>query len=619
MNSKKLLFIPILIYFFWGCSSNKLIKTENVENPTEEVEAISEKIQISDDEQSKSKEDTEILRKLYKEAINYKNSGNREKAKELFEEALNIITNNETKYTDIYKNNDDYNEIVDIIIEDYKDFMNEKVRNSNESNLFDKVETVEITPSPIHTPSKYKEVPIILNNNVKKYIEYFQGRGKKHFSLWLERMGKYKPVISDILKKEGLPEDLIYLAMIESGFSPNAHSKAGAVGIWQFISSTGRLNGLQVNNYVDERKDPIKSTNAASTFLKNLYEEFDDWYLVMSAYNVSKTKVKQSMIRYKSNDFWNLKSLPRETRNHIPKIIAATIISKNPEQYGFKDIKYQTPLQYEEVNINKCIDLTVASKCAETDYLEMKELNPELKSYFTPPYPNGYNLKIPKGKREIFLKNYEKVPDEQKITRIIHSVKKDETLSIIARKYHTTIYNIKSVNSLNDIHKLSIGQSLLIPVNPHSEIVIRNTRNTDEQKSITPKNQKNLEEYTYIVKKGDTLSEIAEYFNTKPSNIRSWNSLSYSNNIYPGQKLTIWIDKKDAPNNKSENIIYTNEKSYENKEIKSEKTYIVKKGDTLWQISKYFGVNLDDLLKVNQKNKNSKIKPGEEIKIPILD
>ncbi|NVM05259.1 MAG: LysM peptidoglycan-binding domain-containing protein [Candidatus Helarchaeota archaeon] len=623
MAIKKVLFILIFSSYLWVCSSNKTLNKPDIKNTPENTEIISDDYQNSHYEQSILKDDVETLRNLYNNALTSMNLGDIKGAQEFFEEALTIISNNEIKSSDIYKNNDDYNEIIDIILEDYENFINEEVKFYENPNAeipgSDRLyKTIE--PSLYH-PSK--NIPLVVNSRVKKYIKYYQGKGRKYFTQWLERMGKYKSLIEDILKEEGLPEDLVYLAMVESGFNPKAHSRARAVGIWQFISSTGRVYGLQINNYLDERKDPVKSTKAAAKFINNLYHELKDWYLVMAAYNVSKSKVKRAMKRYKSRNFWELKSLPSETKNHIPKFIAAAIIAKNPKKYGFRNIKYQKPFQYEEVHIDKCIDLTVAAKCARTDYLTIKVLNPELNVWFTPPYPDGYTLRIPPHKKEIFLKNYSKVPEDLKITRVIHKVKRGETLSYIARKYHTTIYNIKSVNSLKNIHKLSVGQKLLIPVPPPIEVALKTQKIRQKNPAYIPKNRNGLEKITYIVKKGDTLGEIAEFYNTRAGNIRKWNSLSYRSYIYPRQKLTLWLPKNEyrsavnRVNNQNENITLNIEQSIEKNGSKAGKIYIVKKGDSLWGIAKNFGVSLNSLLQFNQKSKKSIIKPGEKIIIPL--
>jgi len=622
MSLKSILPILIISIYLFGCSTNKEFNKPTIEKQPESIDLVAETLLISEEDQAKIKKNINTLRSIYNNALNNIDSGNFDLAEEQFEKALTIISNNEIKSEEIYKNNDEYEEIVDLLLEDYKEFMNKRVGYSEKSKTTKS--DIEKTDKVTEKSSYHPSFPLEVNDRVNYYIKYYQGRGRKYFTLWLGRKSKYEKLIYDILRSEGLPDDLIYLAMVESGFNTKAHSRARAVGIWQFISSTGRLYGLEINNYVDERKDPLKSTRAAAKHLKHLYADFGDWYLAMAGYNVSKSKVKRAIKRYKTRNFWKLRSLPRETRNHIPKIIAAAIISKNPEKYGFENINHQKPLQYEEVHIDKCIDLAEAAKCAKTDYLTMKDLNSELVTWFTPPYHDGYNLKIPKNTRKIFLKNYAEVPDNKKVSRVVHTVRIGETLSYIARKYHTSIHNIKSVNTLRSIHRLSIGQKLIIPVPPRYEIALMNkkTRTYSRKTPYIPKDKENYQKVIYTVKKGDTLGEIAEIYNTRANNIRRWNSLSYSSYIYPKQKLTIWVKKYQQQltlnnsNKQNTNLTLNNKNS---RETGTGMVHIVRKGETLWSISKIYNVSLNLLLQFNRKNKRSIIKPGEKIIIPDFD
>ena len=619
MKDKRVLLIFFISFIFiWGCTSSKFAK-KGEDGAVSVIEEPQSSYQESPEQVSPEIEkEIKTLKGHFDNALRFRTADDIKSAQESFEYALTIISNNEIKSDEIYSDNDDYNEIVDLILEEYKDFINKKVylyeKPSSEPSKAAKSEKKETYKS------KYKPVSLEVNSRVNKYIKYYQGRGKKYFTLWLERMGKYKPLITKILREEGMPEEIIYLAMVESGFNPRAHSHASAVGIWQFISSTGRVYGLQINNYVDERRDPEKSTRAAIKFLKDLYSELDDWHLTMACYNVSKRKVLRAMRRHKSRDFWDLKTIPRETRNHIPKIVAAAIICKNPEKYGFRNLNYQKPLAYEEVHIDKCIDFAAAAKCAKTDYLTLKDLNPELVAWFTPPYPKGYTLKIPPKTKQVFLKNYANIPDDQKVRRVVHRVSRGETLSVIARRYHTTIYNIKSVNSLRNVHRLKIGQKLVIPVPPRAEIAF-NSRYEKRTSPVAraPRNKGDLKKVTYIVKKGDTLGEIAENFKTRAGNIRSWNGLRYKRHIYPGQKLTVWVDKGRGASKRNENIAISAGKTAGSNSFKAGKVHTVRRGETLWKISKTYGIKLSSLLEFNQKNKRGIIKPGEKIIIPYFD
>ena len=235
----------------------------------------------------------------------------------------------------------------------------------------------------------------------------------------------------NLLKENGLPEDLVYLALIESGFNPYAYSRSKASGPWQFIYLTGKKYGLKVNWWVDERRDPEKSTIAAAKYLKDLYDMFECWYLAAAGYNAGENKIVSAMKRYRTEDFWELakyRYLKQETRDYVPQMIAAALIAKDPEKYGFIGIEYQEPLRYEKVRVPKVTDLRLIAKACEITVEELKDLNPELLRWCTPPDNPDYEIKIPFGKKELFLKNFESLQPEEKIQFKTHIVKKGETL-----------------------------------------------------------------------------------------------------------------------------------------------------------------------------------------------
>ena len=230
----------------------------------------------------------------------------------------------------------------------------------------------------IHKLSGHCDIPIDSNAKVAASIHFFQTRGKETFAAWMKRSGRYRHLILEALRAEGLPEDLFHLAMIESGFNPRARSRAHAVGIWQFMESTGRLEGLRQTHWVDERRDPLKSTRAAARHLKGLHRHFRDWRLAIAAYNAGGGRVSRAVVRAGTRDFWSL-NLPRETRNYVPLFMAATIISKDPELFGFSQIEADPPLSYEWVELSRPIMLETAAKCMRTSVGALRYLNPELR------------------------------------------------------------------------------------------------------------------------------------------------------------------------------------------------------------------------------------------------
>ena len=372
------------------------------------------------------------------------------------------------------------------------------------------------------------KIPLVINTKVEQYINFFQNRGRRQFEIWLNRYEEYGDVIREILRKKGLPEELVYLAMIESGLNPKAYSKANASGMWQFIYTTGKKYGLNRNWYLDERRDPIKATHAAADYLKDLFEEFDDWYLALAAYNCGSGRVSRSARLHQTYDFWQLHSLPRETRNYIPYYLSVAIIASNPEEYGFKRPENGKRFEFDEVVLEKSADLTVIARAAETSFKTIQKYNPELRQSATPA-ESGYKLKLPKGKKDIFEKNFTSLPEDQRFAPqyVTHRVKNGESLWTIAKKYNVSIHDLASVNKIKNRGKIKIGQKLTIPV----------------KGAIYPSSDGPAGHFkvVYSVKKGDTLGHIAENYKTRASMIRKWNNLAYGQHIFPGQKLVLWV------------------------------------------------------------------------------
>ena len=372
-------------------------------------------------------------------------------------------------------------------------------------------------------------IPLVRTTTVDQFINYFKTKGKKQFQIWLDRKHEYGGLINEILTEQELPEELVNLAMIESGLNPKAFSRASAAGIWQFIYSTGKIYDLKRDWYVDERRDPIKSTYAACAHLKDLFEEFDHWYLALAAYNSGSGRVHRAMRLHQTSDFWQLHTLPRETRNYIPYYLAAAIIARNPEEYGFETYskKRKAPFEFDTVELEKSADLSVLARSAGTSLKTMQYYNPELRQSATP--QNGpYTLRIPKGTANKFTANFNALPDVQRFAPqyIVHKVRRGESLSTISKKYKVSIHDVAAVNKIRNRHKISIGQKLTIPI-----------RGAYASHDGPPGHIK----VVYTVRKGDTLGHIAEDYGTRAVKIRRWNNLAYGQYIYPGQKLVLWV------------------------------------------------------------------------------
>jgi membrane-bound lytic murein transglycosylase D len=333
--------------------------------------------------------------------------------------------------------------------------------------------TMKILPRNQRKKETDFDIPIVINAKVEQFIQYFQTAIRDKFGTWLGRSEKYIPFMKNVLKEHGLPGDLVYLSIIESGFNPYAYSRSKASGLWQFISLTGKRYGLKVNWWVDERRDPEKSTIAAAKYLKDLYEMFACWYLAAAGYNAGEYKIVKAMKLYRTEDFWMLtkhRYLKRETKDYVPQMIAAALIAKDPEKYGFTDIEYQEPLRYEKVKVPELTDLSLIAMACETSLEEIKDLNPEIRRGVTPPNETEYEIKIPFGKKELFLKNFKALQPLGKFEFKTHLVKKGEILPMIAKSYWVDLEPMLEINHLNKTSPISKGMTLLIPISKDEEI-----------------------------------------------------------------------------------------------------------------------------------------------------
>ena len=306
----------------------------------------------------------------------------------------------------------------------------------------------------------------IAEKSVTKYISFFTERIRERFSLWLSRSGKYIDLMGEILKENSIPEVMVFIPLIESGFNPNACSPARAVGYWQFIASTAKKYGLVINWWMDERKDPVKSTVAAANYFKDLYDMFGSWNLAMAAYNAGEGKILRALNKTNADDYWSLlgtRYIKPETKDYVPKFIAASLIATRPEEFGFEDLEYHPPLDYDEATLFSPIDLEVAAECAETTIGVIKELNPELRRWCTPPDVSQYTLRIPAGKKNIFLENLSQIPEEKRFSVDIYTVKKKDTFKSISKKTGVPVQVILDLNSLEKIIPLKTGEKIYLP------------------------------------------------------------------------------------------------------------------------------------------------------------
>ena len=385
--------------------------------------------------------------------------------------------------------------------------------------------------------AKY-DIPVEMNDAVVAYIRFFQTDAREHFSKWLTRSTRYIPMMRKVLEREGLPLDTVYLAMIESGFSAYAYSFAKAAGPWQFVVGTSRRYGLLTDFWVDERRDPYKSTIAASKYLKDLKARFHgDWYLAWAGYNAGEGKISRAIRKEKTTDFWRMmgrgRTLRAETKHYVPKLIAAALIAKHPERFGFH-VDYDQPRDFEEVRVPDATDLHVVAKAAGIAFEELRDLNPELRRFCTP--PGGYTLRLPQAKRESFLAEYEKLDAKDRLSFTEHRVEKGEPLGKIARAYGVTEAAILRTNGIRSYRQIKPGRMLVIPMAgasrgmlAGSQLEDRRARGRMQLRAAPPDPApaaKRVPGTLYTVKAGDTLWTIAAKFSTTVDKLRKLNGLS---------------------------------------------------------------------------------------------
>lgn len=614
-----------------------------IETVVSEPEPLADEIFVSND--SLIALHLEQARLHYVAAMNAEETGDTASVAWQFEQALELL--NELSYYPDIETNQDFVDLSKAIVEDYERYIRRTGTIDAASSIdalreklnliADLVDTasVSLKPKRIITGTT---IPLVINTLVEQHINFFTGRGREHMENYLRRSGKYFPMIHRIMREEGVPEEIAFLAMIESGLNNAARSWARAVGMWQFIRGTGVMYDLQGTFWYDERRDFEKATRAAARHLKDLYEDFGDWYLVMAAYNSGAGNVYRAMRRSGSNDFWEMRRyLPRETRNYVPAYIAVAIIGMNPVEFGFGTIEYMQPLEYDYVTVHDCIDLAVLAECARTDVEALQDLNPMLLHRATPPSATGFQLRVPKTTdKELFYREYAAIPEHKKGYVLTHVVRRRETMQSVARRYGISQSVLAEANGIGAHSRLRSGTRLMIPIarGGRSDRPVERlaTRSRPETETIVRTQARVLRSMTsradrtkivYRIKAGDTIGQIAEWFNVRATDLRNWNNLPFGRKIRAGATLNIWVRKEDAEKFANSNSTSHAAKHNDLAVKKSGSTvnesqddeaffYTVRAGDTLEKIAQEHGVSIRQIQRWNNL-RSSRISAGQKL------
>lgn len=463
------------------------------------------------------------------------------------------------------------------------------------------------------------DFPVVENQKVQYYIDYFTGPGRKVFTRWLERSTRYLPYMQDVFASHGLPRDLAYLSIVESGLNPKAYSWAHASGPWQFIYSTGKSFGLENDYWWDERRDFEKSTQAAALFLKELYTLFGgNWYVAVASYNAGAGTLQRAIERTGSDDFWVLahsRYLPEETKNYIPQLLAVLLIAKQPDKYGFTDTAFLSPLPCDVVTVPAATDVEVIARLSGSSYEEIKALNPELKRWCTPPHVESYDVNLPLGTKDSFLAGYAELPPEQRLNYQVHKVDKGETLKGIAKKYRLNVDQLVQFNALAGLKSVRPGRHLVIPLHPDcAPIPVEDLRDDPAPVKIARSKQ-------YKVRKGDTLTKISLRTGTSVSNLKAWNRLSNKSRLRIGQVLVVGAKgkgptsvaatKKGKGNTSAKSAVRTTTAA------NSKVVYTVKAGDTVYKIARQYEVTPGNILSWNSLPKEHVLRPGQNLTLRV--
>ncbi|MES2766240.1 MAG: LysM peptidoglycan-binding domain-containing protein [Bacteroidota bacterium] len=607
----------------------------------------------------------EQARRKYLKALGFVDKGDTTQAAKLFEQAMGVL--NELASEPGIENNEDYTDLAQSIIEDYESYIQSIDNLDEKSSLFvlrDKLfleversmaaarKPVKIQPLKTDreevvvnrgvTTTRALTIPMTSNDYVDKSIAFMtQDKGRKYFSKWLERSTKWFPMMKKIAKEEGMPEEIIYLSMIESGLNPNAVSWAKAVGLWQFMPSTGQEYDLRVDGTIDERRDPEKATRSAMRFLKHLHKTFDDWHLALAAYNCGAGGVRRAIREsgLSNPTFWQIREfLPKETRSYVPLYIAAATITMDPESFDFKknDLNFEPQYAYDVFPVTEQVSVATLAKCANITVEELKLLNTELLKAYTPAR-GEYALKIPAGTKSQMVANFAALSPTEKQPWITHTVRRGETLTAIASQYGISAREVASLNDLAlNNKKLKQGKTLRVPnggvpvENEAEKIMFGSTATktatvaeADQPEEAEPVKPliNSKKQAVHVVRQGENLYAIAQRYGVRLTDLRNWNNIPYEEDaVHAGAKLIVAQGANAIPENIAQTEVLKTEKAEKNQAavktttVKNVKHKVVR-GETLAQIADDYGVSMESIRASNKIKKHGGIVAGQTLTI----
>ncbi len=469
------------------------------------------------------------------------------------------------------------------------------------------------------------DLPIQWRAPVVRYLEYFRDsrRGRRLMRGWARRAGRYGAMIQQTLREEGLPEDLRCVAMAESGFDPTVRSRRGAVGMWQFVAVTGREYGLHADRWIDERMDPVASTRAAARFLGDLHRRLGRWELALAAYNMGYTALLRAIRKYNTNDYWTLASLeaglPFETTIYVAKIMACSVVMRNPERFGLGDTEVDSPLAVESFRIGGGVNLGQLARAARVDRATLATLNPQLRRGRTPP-GRTTTIHIPAGQHDAFARAWSRLRARDQ-THQVHVFRFGETARSIARRYRMTVGSLRQVNGIESDERILPGTALLVDARPPQE-------DAEEEAPlvVVPAERfhyPNRRRIFYRVLGPDTVEEIARFFQVHTQDLRRWNGLDREATLHADMFLQLFVEEGldlahalVLSEGEAEVVALGSEAFFNSREERRGRVrffYTVREGDTLSALGRRFGLSVGSIARINQFSRRTDLVPGQQV------